>query len=155
MPCSIPELYRKKQFKDYAMPMTVEEAIAKADSAIEELAQDYPKHLLKTLDEMTALAREENWAELAIAAHDLKGQAATVGWPIVGLMAKSMDAAFGIDCPSHYPKAAEFHIDSMRICLAQKLDTSSDHAWRLLDALEKLVLSMRKKAGEHAATDNA
>ena len=86
--------------------------------------------------------------DIRIAAHDLKGQAATLGWPIIELVACSLEAAIRTGDKTHFEEAARVHVDCMRLCLASNIRIPSPAAARFLEELAALVARMGKSAAE-------
>ncbi len=127
-------------------PISRDQAIARADAMLESVFADYPKHLEATFTEMAALAAAENWEALHIAAHDLKGQAGTCGWPIVGLIARSLDAAFKTGDSAHFADAAKVHLDCMQLCLRSSIQSPNPATEKFLGELDDLVGRMTQTA---------
>jgi HPt (histidine-containing phosphotransfer) domain-containing protein len=123
-------------------PITRDQAIARADAMLESILADYPKVLEATLTDMTALAAAEEWDALHVAAHDLKGQAGTCGWPIIGLIARSLDAAFKTENAALFADAAQIHIAGMRLCLGASIQSSTPAMEKFLAELDALVVRM-------------
>jgi chemotaxis protein histidine kinase CheA len=77
---------------------SLDEIVAKASVGLERLAERYPEIATRSIAEMTARVRAmesgtrpaENLRALAKAAHDIKGQAATFGYPLLGDIAASL-----------------------------------------------------------------
>ncbi|MDH3239311.1 MAG: Hpt domain-containing protein [Alphaproteobacteria bacterium] len=132
--------------------MTRDQAIARADAMLESVFADYPKHLEATFTEMAALAAAENWDALHVAAHDLKGQAGTCGWPIIGLVARSLDAALKTGDEAHFPDAAKVHLACMRLCLGASIQSPNPAIEKFLQELDDLVARMGRHAEKAEAT---
>ena len=129
-------------------PLTLDDAVARADDLLQSVIADYPKHLETTFAEMERSARSRQWMDIRIAAHDLKGHAATLGWPIIGLVAHSLEAAISTGDKTHFEKAARVHVDFMRLCLASNIRKPIPAAARFLEELAALVERMGKRAAE-------
>lgn len=127
-------------------PITRNEAIARADAMLESVFAEYPKILGATFAEMAALAAAENWETLHVAAHDLKGQAWTCGWPVIGMVARSLDAAFKTGDKNHFSEAAKVHLDCMRLCLAHEIQQPTAVVETFLQELGDLVRRMQNNA---------
>ena len=127
-------------------PISRDQAIARADAMLESVFADYPKHLESTFAEMATLAAAENWEALHVAAHDLKGQAETCGWPIIGLIARSLDAAFKTGNSAHFTDAAKVHLDCMRLCLRSSIQSPNPEMDKFLGELDDLVGRMTQNA---------
>jgi len=134
-------------------PMTRDQAIARADAMLESIFADYPNHLKATLSEMAEMAAAENWQTLRVAVHDLKGQAGTCGWPLIGLVARSLDAAFKTEDEPNFAEATKVHLDCMRLCLEMSIQAPNPAMEPFLRELEGLVKRMSQNArGAEAAT---
>jgi HPt (histidine-containing phosphotransfer) domain-containing protein len=129
-------------------PLTLDDAVARADDLLQSVIADYPKHLETTFAEMKRSARSRQWMDIRIAAHDLQGQAATLGWPIIGLVACSLEAAIRTGDKTHFEEAARVHVDCMRLCLASNIRIPIPAAARFLEELAALVARMGKSAAE-------
>jgi HPt (histidine-containing phosphotransfer) domain-containing protein len=127
-------------------PITRDQAIARADAMLESVLADYPKHLEATLAEMAALAQARDWDALHVAAHDLKGQAGTCGWPIIGLIARSLDGAFKTGNAALFADAAEIHLAGMRLCLGASIQSATPEMQNFLGELDALVVRMNRTA---------
>lgn len=124
-------------------PLAIEDAIKAAEREINKLTEDYPQHLLAVLDEMEVAAAAAQWDRILVMAHDIKGQAATLGWPVIGEMAKSLQAS--LESPAQYlfAESVRLHLASLRFCLHKRLCAESRNAARLLGDLRILTGTMR------------
>ncbi len=127
-------------------PLTLHDAVARADDLLQSVIADFPMHLETTFAEMDRSARAGQWVEIQIAAHDLKGQAATLGWPIIGLVARSLEAALKTGDKTNFEKAARVHVDCMRLCVASNIRKPVPMAARFLEELADLVARMGRSA---------
>jgi len=127
-------------------PLTLHDAVARADDLLQSVIADFPMHLETTFAEMERSARSERWMEIQIAAHDLKGEAATLGWPIIGLVARSLEAALMTGDKTHFEKAARVHVDCMRLCVASNIRKPVPIAAQFLEELADLVTRMGERA---------
>ncbi len=76
--------------------LTREEAIANAHTAIDECSENYRTRLEHHLGELRQALQNRDKASLTRVANDLKGEAGTMGWPLVsqaaGWMRQLLDA---------------------------------------------------------------
>lgn len=126
-------------------PIDIEEAIAAAERKISKLIDDYPRHMLAVLDEMQAAADKGAWDRVHLMAHDIKGQAATVGWPVLGAMAHSLQDSLESDAEGMFAESVRLHLASLRYCLNNRLAEVDREGARLLGDLRVLTTAMRAR----------
>jgi len=134
-------------------------AIARAERALAELAVEFASWMrneVKVLDAARDIARErgiseESFAALFRAAHDIKGEAATFGFPIAGLIAGSLCRLMDdIGDISLLPLAVvDQHVDAIRAVVREDVRGEEDVTARALaERLDELVT---KTLGDLAA----
>lgn len=116
-------------------------AIRRAEAAVETLKvefNDWLAHDVARLgacrDRFAGGATAEARDDLFRAAHDLKGQAETFGYPMIarlaGSLAKLLDAANGL---RQVPLAlVDAHVDAVRVVFRDKIKTSGDRVAMVL-----------------------
>jgi chemotaxis protein histidine kinase CheA len=116
-------------------------AIARAESAVQELSGEFRDWAAQDLERLAA-ARDshadnssaETRAALLRAAHDLKGQAASYGFPLVGRVAWSLSRLLDempevLDLPAGLVDA---HVDAMQVIFRENVADGNDAIVRLL-----------------------
>lgn len=123
------------------------EAIARAEKALAELSVEFDDWLIEEVTRLLA-ARDavksgaDSYDELYRAAHDLKGEGATLGYPVVSelsvLLCKLMDAA---EDKSAIPLTLiDNHVDAIHIVMRDKIkDTGQDTVRAVIDRLGEVV----------------
>ncbi len=125
------------------MTLSIEQAIAEAERQIREIASAYPGHMLAILDRAESRVAAADWEELVVVAHDIKGQSATVGWPILGDIARSLESCLKSEASELFADAAGLHLRAMRVCLADGITESGGKGSELLGNLGALREHMR------------
>jgi chemotaxis protein histidine kinase CheA len=135
--------------------------VAAAEAAVQELAtsfEDWMRNELETLTERWRTAGAAGYAEdareaLFRAAHDLKGQAATLGYPLVGEAAASLCNLLlaGPGAPALPETLVDLHVQAIRAMVREEAREDNDIARRLADRLtsvtdEFLAASARRAA---------
>ena len=128
---------------------TLQQAIADADRAIERLSKDYDKHLA---DDMAALGKDmaavkadpspANLKSLFRLVHNMRGQAATFGFPLITEVGRSLclylleteeDEEVNVDL-------IEQHVNALRVIYREKIEGQGDTVSRqVVAALMKAV----------------
>lgn len=131
------------------------EDLQKAQSAIDEMAQDYPDWAIGQVDLLAEKhkrlvfspeARAEHYKEIHRIAHDMKGQGGTFGYPLVSTISEALyrmtdNKAKHTDAEVEIIKA---HIDSIRIVLqTREKDPESVTGKRVQRALEAVIRKLR------------
>lgn len=114
------------------MPISIEQAIAEAEKQIKALASNYPRHIAITMSDLEDHAKAEDWAAVGVMAHDIKGQAATVGWPLLGDIARSLQRCLDSSATELYGEAVALHIAAVRLCLSRGIADYGVEGERLL-----------------------
>lgn len=127
------------------------EALAKAESALEDLSEDYPdwvSGLISKLSEQhsrcvdTPENRRAYFEEINIMAHDMKGQGGTFGYPLITDFA---DSLFKIsenkdNIQDAHINIIKSHIDSMRAVISGRVSgDGGDIGKALRDELNKAI----------------
>lgn len=137
-------------------------AIKAAEKALEELSKDFDnwmddeiKTLIETRDEMMREGvTRQTIRTLFQAAHDIRGQAATLGYPRAGAAAKSLcallEADFDItDTPF---EAIDSHVDAVRALFAEHGKPDSERiAGILIEALQQMTEGFLAEHGRKAS----
>jgi HPt (histidine-containing phosphotransfer) domain-containing protein len=127
------------------MALSIEQAIAEAEKQIRSLADQYPDHVITMLNYAERLLQAGNWSAVATMAHDIKGQAATVGWPILGIIARSLQACIEIAPGQRVEEIIRLHLASMRYCVSHGLKAPSQKGGEVLLAdLDDLRIHLEK-----------
>lgn len=127
--------------------LDVEAAIAAAEQRLSQLVEHYPRHVASVLDEMERAAAGGNWESVRVMAHDIKGQAATVGWPILGAIAESLQRSLESDAAGLFTEATRLHIQSTRYCVGHRISQMGAEGDLLLADLRALTAAMRARQG--------
>jgi chemotaxis protein histidine kinase CheA len=136
-------------------------AIARAEKALAKLATEFTawmRNEIKVLDAAREIMREhgvseETHAALFRAAHDIKGEAATFGYPIAGLIAGSLCRLMDeITEPQALPLLiVDQHVDAIRAIVRQDVKGEEDETGRALaQRLDELVTRTLAEAGQGA-----
>lgn len=126
------------------------EAIARAEKALEELSVEFDDWLAEEVTRLLA-ARDsvksggdtsESYDELYRAAHDLKGEGDTFGYPLVtelcGLLCKLIDSA--ADRSAIPLTLVDNHVDAIHIVMRDKIkDSCHDTARAVIERLGEVV----------------
>ena len=95
-------------------PLSFEDAINAAEREITRLTEDYPKHLYAMLSEMEGAAKNAQWDRVLVMAHDIKGQAATLGQPVIGEIARSLQESLETPARDLFAESVRLHLASLR-----------------------------------------
>jgi Hpt domain len=107
-------------------------ALAKAEELLSQASEDYPDWALKSVAELAALHKKcvegpdqhrDSFERIRRVAHDLKGQGATFGYPLVTSVAQSLHRFVS---PNDNASEAQMeiiksHVDAMRVILKDKV----------------------------------
>jgi len=137
-------------------------AIARAEKALAKLATEFTawmRNEIKVLDAAREIMRErgvteETHAALFRAAHDIKGEAATFGYPIAGLIAGSLCRLMDdIAEPPALPLlVVDQHVDAIRAIVREDVKGEEDETGRALaQRLDELVTRLLAEAGKGPA----
>jgi HPt (histidine-containing phosphotransfer) domain-containing protein len=124
--------------------------VAAAEAALKRMEDSFEGWMEEEtvrLVELWAVAERSGWDaevrdEFHRAAHDIKGQAATLGYPIAGRVAASLCRLLEtIEAPNRLPRELlHQHVLSVRAILAEQArEESSETARRLADRLEEVT----------------
>jgi len=135
-----------------AQPVFNEEALARADQALEALSGAFEGWLnadIATLQSARIAADRAGWNDAALdalwrTAHNLKGMGSTYGYPIVTRIAASLcrliESQAGKSAARANPNLIDAHVDGLRAAVRDRI--ASDHhplARALVQALEAQV----------------
>ncbi len=134
-----------------------EELIARAEKALDNMREEFAVWIEEEIDDLVVAHAE--WcknptdpgaaSELFRRAHDLKGQAATLGYPIVGRIAASLCHLLGIkdfDWQSVATLAAS-HINAIKAALRDEIrDETNQTAQALACELEAVIAHIQAGA---------
>lgn len=128
---------------------TLQQAVADADRAIERLSKDYDKHLAEDMDAlgkyMTAVKADpssENLKTLFRLVHNMRGQAATFGFPLITEVGRSLCLYLleTEDEPDANITLIEQHVNALRVIYREKIEGAGDTVSRqVVAALMKAV----------------
>ena len=125
--------------------ISIDQAIAAAELQIQALTNDFPDHAAAMIQEIDTHAAAQDWDAIRVIVHDLKGQAATVGWPILGEMARSLGDCLETATTQLYADAIRLHVAAMRLCLKAKITEAKGEGARLLNDLQALATNLKKR----------
>lgn len=126
------------------------EAIARAEKALEELSVEFDGWLEEEVTRLLAAraafknhgASQEAFEELYHAAHDLKGEGETLGYPLIGelcaLLCSLLDA---VDDKSQVPMTlVDNHVDAIHIVMRDQIkDPRNETARAVVERLDEVV----------------
>lgn len=116
-------------------------AILEAEKALEQIKAEYPTRLRDTLATMQAAADAGDFGKLATVAHDLKGEAGTVGWPLVSQAAGWLRQALEADDGDPDPRVVAVFMQSIRRLAEPDLAGETADGIRLIKELYALCVS--------------
>lgn len=139
-----------------------EDPVAAAEAALARMAESFDGWMgeeTRRLADLFAAAdltdyEAETREALYRAAHDIKGQAATLGFPVAGRIAGSLCRLLdGIDEPDRLPRElVRQHVQSVRAVIAENArENTSDTARRLADRLDEVTDDYLDRIGHLAA----
>jgi len=142
----VPELPRSSAF----------DPVSRAEQAMEKLAKTFEHWMLDELKRLNAIwdgmrdktPTEETVAALYSVAHDLKGEAATFGFPLVGEVSNSLcrllDAYDG-DTARVPLKLADQHVLAIRAIVKERAQNATDPVGRqIVDELNALTMEIEQ-----------
>jgi hypothetical protein len=138
-PISLKEHIRKTPGGD-ALDMSV---VVKAETAIKEISADFPQWMSAEIDALRSLRDEfrmnglntENARELFLHLHNIRGQAATLGFPLVGQIAGSLcEVVQNIPAKDIPKEVIENHIDAIFAIVNEKATGTGNEIARKLVA---------------------
>jgi uncharacterized protein YjbI with pentapeptide repeats len=112
-------------------PLSIENAVKAAEREIARLTEDYPAHLRSIFSEMEGAAKDSQWERVRVMAHDLKGQAATLGQPVIGEIARSLQTSLETPARDLFRESVYLHLASLRYCLHNYICLANPEASRL------------------------
>jgi chemotaxis protein histidine kinase CheA len=138
-----------------AQPVFSEEALARAEQALEAMSGSFGKWLdadIAKLQEARLRAAEEAWPDPALdalwrAAHDLKGMGGTYGYPIVtqlaGSLCRLIETQAGKAAARANPELIGAHVDALRAAVRDRIASEAHPIGRVLvQTLEAQVLRL-------------
>ena len=136
--------------------------IGEAENALEKLSVNFQKWLDDQVtvlreahaDGVAAGFSEEATRALFRAAHDLRGQAATLGYPLAGEIAESLCRLFDhIPAGGHVPRdLVRLHVDAVRAIVAEKASDENHATGRsLVDSLRAITNAVVDRISRPAA----
>jgi HPt (histidine-containing phosphotransfer) domain-containing protein len=127
-------------------PISIARAIAAAEEQIRTLTDLYPEHAARMIHDIDTKAAEHDWDAIRVIVHDLKGQAATVGWPLLGDMARSLGDCLDSGATALFADAARLHVAAMRLCISAGNAEAAEEGERLLRDLQALASSLKRRS---------
>ncbi len=132
------------------------DALAKAEEALESMAEDYPDWVSKLIDQLyeqhrravdTPEDRKPRFDAIARIAHDMKGQGGTFGYPLITHFS---DSLFGFTnnrsaIDDNHVEVVKAHIDSMRVVINDRISGEGGENGTLLK--DGLAQAIRKHMG--------
>jgi chemotaxis protein histidine kinase CheA len=138
-PSSLKNYVRKTPGGD-ALDMSV---VVKAETALEEISSDFPQWMEKEIDNLRAMRgqiranglSDEKAREFFLHLHNLRGQAATLGFPLAGEVAGSLCEVIQNVPARNIPKEIiENHVDAILAIVAEKASGDGNEIARKLVA---------------------
>jgi len=136
-------------------PVFSEDALARADEALEAMSGCFEKWLEADIAQLQAArlaAVDTGWSDAAIdaiwrAAHDLKGMGGTYGYPLVTQLAASLCRLTETEAGKHAARAntalVDAHIDGLRAAVRDRIATDEHPLGRaLVQTLEAQVRTL-------------
>lgn len=108
------------------------EAMARAEAVFQQASEDYPDWVMATIQELSELhrrcvddeaVRRSNFEKIARIAHDLQGQGATFGYPLVTSFSTSLNRLASIknNISDDHVEVIKAHIDAMRAVIRERI----------------------------------
>lgn len=141
------------------------DALAKAEQALSELAEDYPdwvSGLISNLAEKhgrcvdTPEKRREFFEEINRIAHDMRGQGGTFGYPLITDFADSLESFTMIKTgiTDNMVELVKAHVDSMRIVIKNRIKgEGGEKGAQLKKSLNMAIESYKKKDKNDVSDD--
>lgn len=123
------------------MVLSRDAAILEAEKALEEIKAEYPRRLRDTIDAMQAAADAADFGTLATVAYDLKGEAGTVGWPLVSHAAGWLRQALETEDADPDPQVVAVFLQSIRRLAEPDLAGETADGIKLIKELHALCVS--------------
>lgn len=131
-------------------------ALAKAEAALQEMAQDYPDWVSGLIDQLfeqhrravdTPTERKSRFDTISRIAHDMKGQGGTFGYPLITDFA---DSLYGFTnnrktIEDNHVEIVKAHLDSMRVVISGRLQGDGGADGQMLK--EALQSAIKKHMG--------
>ena len=115
--------------------------------AIEEIKAEYPERLRGLVDAMQAAAETGDLEHLATLAHNVKGEAGTMGWPLVSQSAGWLRQVIEQPGTSPDPEVVSVFLQSIRRLSEPDLVGESKEGVRLIKELHALCISKNVDLG--------
>lgn len=134
------------------------EILAKAQAALEEMAEDYPDWVMRLIKELTEQhrrcvdtpeRRRAFFEQIHAIAHDMKGQGGTFGYPLVSAFAESLyDFTHGrASLTDNHVEIIKAHVDGIRVVITQRISGDGGEAGQaLLAGLQEAIRKYKSKA---------
>ena len=129
------------------MILSPEAAIRAAETAIEEIKEEYPARLHGHIEAMEAAADAGDLDRLATLAHDVKGEAGTMGWPLVSQSAGWLRQVIEQPDTSPDPEVVSVFLQSIRRLSEPDLEGESKEGVRLIKELYALCINKNVDIG--------
>lgn len=134
-----------------------EEALALAEAALSEMAEDYPDWVSKEIDKLaeyqrrcidTPEERRDYFIKIGETAHDMKGQGGTFGYPLITAFADSLYkfADEKGQMSDHDVELIKSHVDAMRAVIRGRVSGDGGEIGEQLKAtLEQAIAKKAKR----------
>lgn len=119
------------------------EAVGAAERAVARLAEGYELRLQAQVRQLERLLAAEAWVEATRVAHDLAGEAGTLGWPLISAAARSLRSVLEQPAGAGRVAAASLHVASMRLMVAEGYKGDHPAGRRLVGELAHLSMWLR------------
>lgn len=138
-------------------PAVSEEALQKANAALEKLAEDYPDWVAAQVAELRALhgrmvdtpeTRRKTLDAIRIMAQEIKGQGATFGYPLVSTFALSLQECSGPAAPlsDSHVEVVKAHVDSIGAVIKDRVKGSGGQVGKELTQQLKAAIEKHSVA---------
>ena len=152
--------YLKQQMGSGRRPfMLPEDVLANAEASLKREAEgfiDWAKQYLDHLARLVVMAKElsertQNFEQINLIAHELRGQGGTFGYPLITVFAKSLYDVTKPPCREDDAslEIVKAHIDSMRTVIREKIGGDGGELGQML--FKALKLAIAKFSGPPAA----
>lgn len=123
------------------MILSPEAAIRDAEKALDEIKIDYPARLGAILAAMQAAADARDFKKLETLAHDLKGEAGTMGWPLVSQASGWLRQLLEKQISKPDTRIVDVFIWSIHRLSEPGMSGETEHGIRLIKELHALCVS--------------